>query len=182
MYNYYILESRYEPRIIDDVNDFLGDFDNDVNINDLLDTTTLDEPITLQEIDTAVKGLKTSKSPGKDVIINEILINSFDLLGPIYCKLFNSILESGIYPDSWAEGVIIPIHKKGDKDNEDNYRRLTLVSCFGKLFTSILNSRLQIWSEGKLNDNQFGFRKNHGTLDAIFALHGLIQYSFFHLK
>lgn len=181
MYNHYILEGRHEPRLIYDVNVFLEDFD-DALLNELLDTTMLDEPITLQEISTSIKGLKPNKSPGKDCIINEILINSFDILGPTYCKLFNRILETGIFPDSWAEGVIIPIHKKGAKDNADNYRRLTLVSCFGKLFTSILNSRLQIWSEGKLNDNQFGFRKNHGTLDAIFALHGLIQYSFFHLK
>ena len=44
---------------------------------------------------------------------------------------------SGHFPKCWTEGVIIPIHKKGNKGAVDNYRGITLLSVFGKLFKGI---------------------------------------------
>ena len=61
----------------------------------------------------------------------------------VYHKLFNIVLTTGIVPDGWTVGVINPIYKnKGDVTDPANYRPITLLSCFGKLFTSILNERL----------------------------------------
>ena len=68
---------------------------------------------------------------------------------PLYVKLFNIMLDTGIVPSDWSVGVIIPIHKKGDKANPDNHRGVTLLSCFGKLFTSVLNNRLYKFLEKK---------------------------------
>ena len=60
--------------------------------------------------------------------------------------LFNIILNSGIIPDSWSNGVIIPLFKeKGSSNNVDNYRGLTIMSCLGKLFICIINSRLTMF-------------------------------------
>ena len=43
----------------------------------------------------------------------------------------------------WVSGTITPFYKnKGDKFNPKNYRPITIVSCFGKLFTAVLNARL----------------------------------------
>ena len=39
---------------------------------------------------------------------------------------------SGHFPKSWTEGVIIPIHRKGNKGAVDNYRGITLLSVFSK--------------------------------------------------
>ena len=61
---------------------------------------------------------------------------------PVYLKIFNLIFSTGLFPDTWSQSLIIPIHKKGDKMNPDNYRGITLLSCFGKLFTSIINDRI----------------------------------------
>ena len=61
---------------------------------------------------------------------------------PIYLKIFNLIFSTGLFPDTWSQGLIIPIHKTGDKMNPDNYRGITLLSCFGKRFTSIINDRI----------------------------------------
>jgi hypothetical protein len=58
-------------------------------------------------------------------------------------KIFNIVFASGIIPDFWSESYICPIYKnKGDPKNPDNYRGITILSCFGKLFTCILNNRL----------------------------------------
>ena len=83
---------------------------------------------------------------------------------PIYCKLFNIIFDTGIIPDAWSVGTIKPIYKnKGDPKLPENYRPTTILSCLGKLLTSIINNRLKGYAEEKdLIDNcQPGFRKNH---------------------
>ena len=64
------------------------------------------------------------------------------------------------------------INKKGDFNLAENYRGITLLSCVSKLFTSILNTRLNKWAENnsKFDDLQHGFRENKGTVDAMFLL------------
>ena len=66
------------------------------------------------------------------------------------CAFFNIVLNTGIIPEKWVEGLIMPIYKnKDDPLNPENYRPITLLSCLGKLFTSVLNERL--WRVGLLN-------------------------------
>ncbi len=92
--------------------------------------------------------------------------------------MFNLVLDSGIFPEKWLIGIIKPIYKnKGDEDNPANYRPITLLSCVSKLFTSVLNNRLNQYVErtGILLDNQAGFRKGFSTTDHIFTLHTLIE-------
>jgi hypothetical protein len=72
----------------------------------------------------------------------------------------------------------MPIYKnKGDPGNPDSYRGITLVSSVGKVFTSILNSRLTKYADlvDKIPNAQAGFRKGYSTTDYIFCLHVLID-------
>lgn len=63
-------------------------------------------------------------------------------------KLFNLVLNSGIIPSDWCLGAIKPIYKnKGNVNDPDNYRGITLLSCMGKLFTSAINMRLTNYVE-----------------------------------
>ena len=92
----------------------------------------------------------------------------------VIVKLFNIVLDTGIIPSDWTIGVIKPLYKnKGDINDVNNYRGITLLSCIGKLFTSVLNSRLYSYltNENILGNEQAGFRPKHSTLDHIFALH-----------
>ncbi len=83
-----------------------------------------------------------------DNIINEYIKCTEDLLCPLYVKIFNKILDTGVFPSEWSIGVIIPLYKnKGDPTDTNNYRGITLLSCMGKLFTSILNDHLNQYSE-----------------------------------
>ena len=62
--------------------------------------------------------------------------------------MFNLIFDKGLISEQWLYGDIIPIFKnKGDKSDPKNYRPITIVSCFGKLFTSVLNNRLNKFSD-----------------------------------
>ena len=97
---------------------------------------------------------------------------------PFYEKYFNAILDTGFFPDQWSVGCIHPVYKnKGERDNVQNYRPITILSCLGKLFTAILNSRLNLFLEENmiLNENQTGFRSQYSTLDHIFSLNAQIE-------
>ena len=97
---------------------------------------------------------------------------------PLYNSFFNLILETGILPDAWLEGIIRPIYKhKGDPSQPENYRPITILSCFGKLFTAVLNLRLNEFlnTYDILNENQACFRAGYSTNDHIFALHALSE-------
>ena len=49
----------------------------------------------------------------------------------VFTKLFNLVLQTGIVPEEWCISNIIPLHKnKGDICNPDNYRGISIVSCF----------------------------------------------------
>ena len=61
----------------------------------------------------------------------------------VFITLFNLVLESGFIPKSWTCGFIKPIYKnKFSGADANNYRGITILSCLGKLFTSVLNNRL----------------------------------------
>lgn len=155
------------------------DFDNlDISFDEL------DRRITIEEILTAVKGLQTGKAMGNDFIMNEYLIAGIDILSGHICDMFNAILDSGYFPEKWTEGVIIPLHKKGDANNVNNYRGITLVSCLSKLFTSVLNKRIVNFCETNnvISDAQFGFRKGRSTVDALFTLTNIVQNYLFNNK
>ena len=96
----------------------------------------------------------------------------------VLVKFFNVVLDSGIVPTEWCIGIIIPIFKnKGEDTNPDNYRGITLLSCLGKLFTSILNHRISEFfeAENMLGEEQAGFRSNYSTTDNIFVLKTIID-------
>lgn len=158
----------------DAVTDF--DFSTVTGNNDVLNTS-----ITVQEVRNVIKHLKNNKSPSIfDNVLNEYFkYANNELFLSLICQLFNIVLDSGIFPDVWSKGIIIPIYKnKGDKTDPNNYRGITILSCFGKLFTNIINNRLNHCLEDNnlLNEEQAGFRKKYSTIDHIFSLKLLVDF------
>ena len=137
------------------------------------DDPDLNKPFTTQEIGKAIKKLKSHKSSGIDQIINDFFKHSPDKLLPVYAKLFNIILSTGIVPDDWVISIIRPIYKnKGDDTDPNNYRGISLLSCFGKLFTSCLNERLSnfVKAHDTVGPEQVGFKSDNFTIDHILVL------------
>ena len=90
-------------------------------------------------------------------------------------------MNSSVIPEAWTQGIIQPIHKKkGDIKDPTSYRPITLVSCLGKTFTAVLNTRLgRLADEVELiSEAQTGFRKGYSTLDNMFTLYALISIYF----
>ena len=83
--------------------------------------------------------------------------------------MYKRIFDSGIYSESWCNGIIVHIHKKGHKNDLNNHRRIMLISAFAKLFLIVLRNLLNSWLENNdnFNDFQFGFRDGRSTFDCI---------------
>ena len=138
----------------------------------------LNSPISEDEVKKAVKRLKNGKACGEDKILNEMIKAFSETHMGVLTKIFNIVLQSGHMPHEWVIGIIKPIYKnKGDINDPDNYRGITLLSCFGKLFTSILNDRLTTYINLKemMSEAQAGFRKGYSTTDQIFTLKSIVE-------
>ena len=145
------------------------------------DNTTvgsLDYPIDLEELKTATKILKTGKGTGLDIIRNEMLVPLVDLYPELVLRAFNEILEEhGTLCKDWLHSLVSAIHKKGAKEDPDNYRGISLMSCLGKLFLTIINNRLMDFciSKGLISSSELGFVPGNRTSDPHIILHNLIQ-------
>ena len=125
-------------------NDVDEDAQEELDIN-LTNDSILNCPITPEEIEQAVHRLK---SPGNDQVMNEYICSTLSIFLTFYVDFFSRIFDAGVVPEKWLTGIVNPIYKnKGDSHLPDNYRPITLLSCMGKLFTSILCERLNNFAD-----------------------------------
>ena len=100
----------------------------------------LDNLIWIEEIDKVIKKLKNKKTARLDGIRNEMVKTSSRFIRYPLEKLFNLILQSGIFPTSWSNGIITALHKSGNKNDPSNYRGICISSwkkkCLGSDFES----------------------------------------------
>ena len=73
----------------------------------------LNAAITSGELNEAIKQLKSGKSSGEDLLLNEFFIYGHQELMPYVLHLFNHVLNCGIFPDAWSDGLLVPLLKKG---------------------------------------------------------------------
>ena len=90
--------------------------------------------------------------------------------------IFNLCIEKSIWPKQLKIAEVVPIFKSGDKHLATNYRPISLISNIAKLLEKIIHCRLLIFlNKNKiLIDNQFGFRKNKCTKDALALITSII--------
>ena len=151
---------------------------NELNHYETLNqSSNLDYTIIKKEVIAASKMLKNNKASAYDLLKNEMIKSALPFLSKPITKAFNMILNTGKFPKSWKNGIIIPVHKNGSQFDPNNYRGITLSSCLGKLFCHIINNRIcsDLENRAFLKQEQAGFRKNHRTSDHIFVLRTIID-------
>ena len=102
----------------------------------------LNKVITVEEIKEAIFNLKNGKSPGIDMIMNEMLKSAKDILATPIAKIFNLNFDSNLYTAQWSKNVLTPLLNGGALDGPDNYRGISVSSCFAKLYGAVLNELL----------------------------------------
>ena len=108
----------------------------DITVNELQDIIFNSE-VTDEEIIKAIQALKRGKSGGGDELIPELFICPIDLILPIINCLFNRIFNTGDFPPSWEVSILVTLFKKGDINNPNNYRGISLLDVVGKIYTSV---------------------------------------------
>lgn len=130
------------------------------------------------EISSIINSLKPSKAPGIDKIQNRIIKKlPFNLIS-IIAVIFNGCLQMCYFPNKFKIAKVIAIPKPG-KDNRYpiNYRPISLLSCFGKLFERVIHNRISDFcsSNQVILPEQFGFKRNHSTIHQICRLNKIIK-------
>jgi hypothetical protein len=105
------------------------------------DFNKLDFQIKITEIHKAISSLK-NKSAGIDGLCNEMFKSAQSYIDKCLLKIYNAVLSSGNYPSRWSESFLVPIFKSEKPKLPQNYRGIAVANCFGRIFNSILNTRL----------------------------------------
>ena len=117
---------------------------------------------------------KTKKKYSTDCYnLNYVYIKAVSaIVSPVLTMLFNKCYEEGNFRKSFKIAFITPLHKKGDKSKLVNYRSISLLPIIGKIFEFLIFDRIKnyILKFKILKVNQFGFRSNHSTTEAIVSL------------
>ena len=114
-----------------------------------------------------------AKFKNKSTTINNIPIfvikKIAHIIAPILVQLFNESILYGKFPHKLKTGRVIPLHKSGTTTSLKNYRPITTLSIFSKIFEKLVHKRMNsfISRYNIIKSNQFGFQKNKSTSDAI---------------
>ena len=136
-------------------------------------------PTTPTEVRDYIKNLDIRKSVGPFSIPNHILKEFHNLFSIPIRQIFNMSLESGIFPQKMKIALVIPIFKRDDNEDCNNYRPISLLPNISKLFEKVMHTRLSKFLEDNkcLFSKQFGFRNKHSTTHALIDLTETIRKS-----
>ena len=119
--------------------------------------------------------MKNNKAPGIDNLTSDIMKLGGEESVKQLTFFFHQILETKKIPAEWKEAKMIILHKKGDMRDIKNYRPISLLSHMYKLFTPILQKRMErVLTENQPRD-QAGFRKGYSTVDHLQTINKLIE-------
>jgi hypothetical protein len=137
--------------------------------------TTISIQFSLKDIIDVVHGFKRSSSCGPDDISINYIKDAIEELAPIFKFIYDKAALFAKTPHQWKTAKIIPIHKKGKKDNPENYRPISLLCSIGKIFEKcVLNLMSANFGQSLPSSFQHGFRKNHSTTTAALTIQNSI--------
>jgi len=127
------------------------------------------------EFELAINKLESHKSPGIDQILAELIKAAGTTIFLEIHKLITSILKKEELLEEWKESIIVPIHKKGDKADCDNYRGISHLPTIYKILSNILLSRLIPHATEIIGEHQCGFRPNRSNIVHIFCIRQILE-------
>ena len=133
--------------------------------------------MTDRELDEVSQSLLNKNSCGIDGISQKVLKTILPDIRNTLIKLINDSIKESKYPSGLKTAKIIPLFKNGDRSLCNNYRPVSLLSAFNKIFEKKLHKDINDFIKENnllLFINQFGFRKFHSTIDALIKTYDYI--------
>ena len=113
--------------------------------------------------------MKGGSSPGIDGFTSELIKRFKDQLAAPIKEIANRSFRENNFPAIYKRALLIPLYKKGDPEDMNNYRPISLLSVIAKIIERLAkNYFVEFLEEHSLiSGRQFGFRKGRSTDDAI---------------
>ena len=94
--------------------------------------------------------LYKAKATGLDMISARLIRECADLICKPICEIFNQSIIQGVFPDDWKCARVIPLFKKGDRDDLNNYRPISVISVVAKVLERIVYDQLSSYAQDPL--------------------------------
>ena len=114
--------------------------------------------------------LKPKASSGPDLISSKLLKTIMPIIVETFCHLINLSFKTGYIPKQFKLAKVVPIFKSGERDDFNNYRPISLLSSFSKLFEKIVAMQVLHFLNHRdlFYIHQYGFRKGHSTSHPVY--------------
>ena len=136
--------------------------------------------ISNEKILSIIRSLNPDKAHGwDDISVRMIKLCDVALVFPLKL-IFENCLRQGVFPEMWKKANVVPIHKKNEKNFKENYRPISLLQVFGKIFEKLIYDTLyqHLESNSLLNPNQSGFHPGDSTVNQLLSIVNSISQAF----
>ena len=129
------------------------------------------------ELIKVIDSILPKSSSGFDLLSNRMLKKEKHKFSRLLIDLINETIKGRVFPEVLKTAKVIPIFKKGDKSNLNNYRPISLLPVLSKILEKIINKQItsKLDEFHLIDDNQYGFRTGHSTEDAVIKFIDLIE-------
>ena len=154
-------------QVVNWVYDRVDDMRNDERIREAGEE--LEQNLEREEIEQAIREIKDG-APGIDGVSIKMIKFADEMCNERIIQLIKDMFQSP--PTDWEDcikvGLVVPLFKKGERNNINNYRGVCLLTIGSRILAKVLANRLRDWTEeiGVLEENQQGFRRGRSTADA----------------
>ena len=166
-----ILDSKEKANTLNSLFSKIFQKDIDSTMPDLPDfgstfNTMPDFKITPKDVEFAISNLKNTVSRTPDHIPSLYIKKNSKALAKPLSILFNKSLETGKIPSIWKEALVVPVFKKGRRDDPGNYRPISLTSVVCRLLERIIHHKISehLLQNDLLSKIQHGFISRRSTL------------------
>lgn len=130
-----------------------------------------------EEVLASLRKLRGKLTAGPDQIPSFLLKDCGLVLAKPLTIIFNLCLRTGIFPVKWRLSKLCPVFKKGNKALVSNYRPVTIICNFSKVFERLLFDRIDSFFRMQLVASQHGFVKGRSTVTNLFCVTQFISQS-----
>jgi len=160
---------------LSDVTKILKNFQNSSVISNIMKPPPLSEKFNLpkaevSEINELLMSLNTKKATGPDSIPPKIVKLSANVIDAHLCNIINMSIETSSFPDDAKLASVVPIYKKKCRQKMENYRPVSILNCFSKIFERFIHNSITPFVENLLSESVSAYRKNYNSSHVLIKL------------
>ncbi len=124
----------------------------------------------IDKVEKIINKLNIKKATGADGIPAKVVKQSKSTIVPQLTSLINLTIDTGFFPDRLKQAQVTPIHKKNDQLDKANYRPVSVLPIFSKIYEKVLELQLGDFFENIFNPYLCAFRRGHGCQTTLLRL------------